>query len=68
MGFGKGDAPMGRLFGGRDLVRGMQQRLGGNAPAVEAHATESVVALDQNDPSAQVRRIEGGGIATRACA
>ena len=45
-----------------DHLGGMQQRLGGNAADVQAHAPERRPALDQRDLQSQVRRAERGGV------
>ena len=46
----------------------MQQRLGGNAAHVQAHAAQGGVALDDDDLEAQVGRAEGGAVAAGAAA
>jgi hypothetical protein len=46
----------------------VQQRLGGDAAHVQAHATQGGVALDDDHLEAQVRSAEGGGVAARATA
>ncbi len=46
----------------------VQQRLGGDAAHVQAHAAQGGVALDQDDLQAQVGGAEGGGVATGATA
>ncbi len=46
----------------------VQQRLGGDAAHVQAHATQGGVALDQHDLQAQVGGAEGGGVAAGAAA
>jgi hypothetical protein len=48
--------------------RHVQQRLGGDAAHVQAHAAQGGVALDQNHLEAQVGRAEGGRVAARAAA
>jgi hypothetical protein len=57
-------------MGGRRLHFGhegreVEQRLGGNAADVEAHAAQRGVALDQHDPLAQVCGAEGRRVAAR---
>ena len=49
---------MRRFAGADDLVRRVEQRLGRDAAAVQAHAAEPLLALDQNDLLAQVRRVK----------
>ena len=45
---------------------GVQQRLGGNAAAVEANAAEAFVPLDEDDFFAEVGRIKRRRITARA--
>src|SRR3954453_17466038 len=54
------------LLGLGDHPRDVQQRLGGDAADVEAHAAEALVALDQDDLRAEWGGAEGGGGAARA--
>jgi hypothetical protein len=49
-----------------NLVRRVKQRLGRNAAAVQAHAAEPLLAFDQNDLFAQVRRVKRRRITARA--
>ncbi len=52
------DAVRGHLLGLGDHSRGVQQRLGGDAADVQAHAAEAFVALDERDPQSEVRGAE----------
>ena len=56
------DAAMRGFAGVDDLMRGVKQRLRGNAAAVETHAAEPLFALDENDFLAEIRRIKRRGI------
>ena len=49
-----------------DQVRGVQQRLGRDAAAVQADAAEPLLALDEDDFLALVRRVERRGVSARA--
>ena len=49
-----------------DLVRRVKQRLGRNAAAIQAHAAEPLLALDEDDFLAQIRRIKRRRITARA--
>ena len=59
---GESDTAVGGFTGGDNLVGGVQQRLGGNAAAVQANATEPPFTFDQNDLFAEVGGIEGRGV------
>ena len=56
------DAVLGHLVRLANDLRGVQQRLGRNAPAVEAHAAELRVLVDQGDLHAVVGGVEGGRV------
>jgi hypothetical protein len=43
----------------------VQERLGRDAPDVQAHAAERLVALDHDDVEAEVGRAERGGVPAR---
>ena len=51
---------------GGDGVGGVQEGLGGNAAPVQADAAQALLALDQDDFLAEVRRVKGRGITARA--
>ena len=48
-----------------NLVRRVEQRLGWNATAIQAHAAEPLLALDQNNLLAQIRRVKRRRITAR---
>ena len=50
-----------------DDLGGVQERLGGDAAYVQAHAPKARPAVHQHDLLAQIRGPEGGGIAARPC-
>ena len=50
---------------GGDGVGRVQQRLGRDAAPVQADAAQALVALDQDDFLAEVRRVKGRGITAR---
>ena len=54
-----------RLVRGSDRVRRVQQRFGRDAALVQTDAAQALVALDQDDFLAEVRRVKGRGIAPR---
>jgi hypothetical protein len=47
-------------------VGGVQERFGGNASAIEANASETLVALDEDDFFAEVCGVEGRGVSSGA--
>ena len=54
-------------FPGRsDLVCGVKQGLGRDAATIEANAAEPLVALNEQDFLAQVRRVKGRRVSARA--
>jgi hypothetical protein len=57
---------MGRLAGFHDHFGGVQQRLGGNATAVQADAAKFIVLLDKQNLLAEISRIKRGRVAARA--
>ncbi len=59
------DAAMLGLARGGDGVGRVQQRLGGDAALVQTDAAQTLLALDQDDFLAQVRRVKGRGITAR---
>jgi hypothetical protein len=48
----------------RNLVRGVEQGLGGNAATVQTNPTQPLVALDERDFLAEVGRIKSRGVTT----
>jgi hypothetical protein len=61
----EGDALGFGVAGVGEHLGDVQQRLGGDAPDVQAHAPEALVALDEDDLEAEVRGAERGGVAAR---
>jgi hypothetical protein len=51
-----------------DLVRGVKQRLGRDAAAIETNTAEPLVALDENDFLAEVSRVKSRRVSARPCA
>jgi hypothetical protein len=47
---------------------GIEQRLGGNAAAIQANSPKPLIALDENDFLAQVGRVKRRGVSARPCA
>ena len=66
MRFRNGDAAMRRFAGGDDLVGRVQQCLRRNAAAIQADAAQPLVAFDEDDFFAQVRRIKRRRITARS--
>ena len=66
VGCAKGNAAMLGFASGANGVGGVQQRLGGNAAAVQADAAETFVAFDQDDFLAQVGRVKCRGVSAGA--
>ena len=60
------DAVIGHFLGLGDHLRGMEQRLGGDAADIQADPAEIGILLDQHHLLAQVGGPEGGSIAARA--
>ncbi len=66
---GEIDAVLGRVQS-RELIvlRGAEERLGGDAPDVDAGAAEGLVELDADDGEAELRGADGGDVAAGAAA
>jgi hypothetical protein len=62
---GEGDAAMRRFARVDNLVRRVKQRLGRDAAAVQAHAAEPLLAFDEDDLLAQVRRVKRRRVTAR---
>ena len=60
------DAAMGGLLRRADGVGRVEERLRGDAAAVEAHAAELGVAFEENHFLAEVRGVKGGGVSAGA--
>ena len=63
LGLAEADPVLGHLLGLGDHPRGVQQRLGGDAADVQAHAAERLVALDQHRLQPEVGGAEGRRVA-----
>jgi hypothetical protein len=57
-----------RVLGLIDLRRNVQQRLRGNAPAIQANSARVLFNIDQSDLKAEIGTEEGSGVTTRAAA
>ena len=66
LGRGEGDAAMGGLLCASDGVSRVEQGLGGDAAAVEAHAAELGIAFKEDNFLAEVGSVEGSGISAGA--
>ena len=66
LGLGEADSPLGHLTRLGDHPSGVQQRLGGDAADVEAHAAEPVIALDEHRLEAEVGGAERCRVAAGA--
>ena len=62
------NAAMSGFPGRSDVMGGVQERFGRNAPAIQAHPAKTLIALDKNDLLAQIRGIERRGITARTSA
>ena len=65
-GAAEGDAMRGHGLGVLDHLRGMQQRLRGDATDIQANATEARPALDQRDLHAEIGGAESSRVAAGA--
>ena len=57
---------MSGLLRGGDHVRGVEERLGRDAPTVHAHTTKTGIPFDEQHLLAQVGGVECSGVASRA--
>ena len=62
------DAPLLRVLRFLEQLGDVQQRLRRNAAAIQAHAAGILLVVDEGDLHAEVGGIEGGRVATGACA